>query len=59
MNEDKEYYWLFIEEPDEYYHYECEKCGKWLLPGVWDNGKNPIDEGFMFCPYCGANMKKL
>lgn len=58
--EDKDMWsWLFIEEPDGYYHYECSQCEKWLLPGIWNNKINPIDEGFVFCPYCGAKMKKL
>ena len=49
-------FWVFTEEPDGYYHFDCSECERTLMPGEWDNRKNPFEEGFAYCPYCGAKM---
>ena len=46
--------WGFQEYPDGYYSWYCGKCERYLLPGIWDDDKNPADEGLIFCPYCGS-----
>lgn len=44
--------WGIIEEPDGYYHTECDICGQYLEEDVFMRGKK-----YNFCPNCGADMR--
>ena len=44
-------FWIAIDS-DDYWEAECNK------KGFAFNDGGPVDNGFMFCPYCGRSMKE-